>query len=234
MRLIQLELGSGRAVARVDGATPAIVPGAKSMLELAQSAIAAKRNLTAEVEGRGQGESFDYAAALAGGRVLPPLDHPRCSALLDHRNGPHASRQRRGAGQDACEARRRRREPHRLPEDVQNGNRGRQAQGCGRRRAAGMVLQGRRHGAGAARRRVSDAVLRPGWRRGAGGGRPLHGRSGRQAVPPGLRARQRVFRPHHRAAQTTSGWRIPSCAPVRSDRSCGSVPCRSMSPATAA
>ena len=27
MRLIQLELGSGRAVARVDGAKPAIVPG---------------------------------------------------------------------------------------------------------------------------------------------------------------------------------------------------------------
>jgi hypothetical protein len=76
MRLIQLELGSGRAVARVDGAKPAIVPGAKSMLELAQSAIAAKRNLTAEVEGRGAGESFDYAAALAEGRVLPPLDHP--------------------------------------------------------------------------------------------------------------------------------------------------------------
>ena len=75
MRLIQLELGSGRAVARVDGAKPAIVPGAKTMLELAQSAIAAKRSLTAEVEGRGAGESFDYTNALAEGRVLPPLDH---------------------------------------------------------------------------------------------------------------------------------------------------------------
>jgi hypothetical protein len=46
------------------------------MLELAQSAIAAKRGLAAEVEGRGAGESFDYAAALTEGRVLPPLDHP--------------------------------------------------------------------------------------------------------------------------------------------------------------
>jgi hypothetical protein len=76
MRLIQLELGSSRAVARVDGGKPAIVPGAKSMLELAQSAIAAKHGLTAEVENRGAGETFDYAAALAEGRVLPPLDHP--------------------------------------------------------------------------------------------------------------------------------------------------------------
>src|SRR3569623_576749 len=76
MRLIQLELGSSRAVARVDGAKRAIVPGAKSMLELAQSAIAARRSLTAAVEGRGTGESFDYEAALAGGRVLPPLDQP--------------------------------------------------------------------------------------------------------------------------------------------------------------
>ncbi len=76
MRLIQLELGSSRAVARVYGEKPQIVPGAKSMLELAQSAIAAKRNLTAEVESRGAGETFDYTAALAEGRVLPPLDHP--------------------------------------------------------------------------------------------------------------------------------------------------------------
>ena len=54
MNLIQLEQGSGRAVACVDGAKPVLVPGVKSMLELAQAAIAAKRGLAAEVESRGE------------------------------------------------------------------------------------------------------------------------------------------------------------------------------------
>ena len=84
MRLIQLELGSGRAVARVDGDKPAIVPGAKSMLELAQSAIAAKRSLTAEVEGRGAG-ACRFADPVADDR--PPATQ---------QGGPH----RRRGGRD--------------------------------------------------------------------------------------------------------------------------------------
>jgi hypothetical protein len=76
MRLIQLELGSGRAVAQVAGDKANIVPGAKSMLDLALAAIAAKRGLDAEVTARGAGEAVDYKAALAEGRVLPPVDHP--------------------------------------------------------------------------------------------------------------------------------------------------------------
>jgi hypothetical protein len=76
MRLIQLEYGAGRAVARVNEAKAVLVPGATSMLDLAQQAIAAGRGLAAEVESRGGGEAVDYGAALATGRVLPPLDHP--------------------------------------------------------------------------------------------------------------------------------------------------------------
>ena len=76
MHLIQLELKSGRAVARVADSKATIVPGVRSMLDLAQAAIAARRSLAEEVESRGGGETIDYRQALAEGRVLPPLDHP--------------------------------------------------------------------------------------------------------------------------------------------------------------
>jgi len=76
MHLIQLELKSGRAVARVDDGKATLVPGIRSMLDLAQAAIAARRSLAEEAENRGSGETIDYRQALAEGRVLPPLDHP--------------------------------------------------------------------------------------------------------------------------------------------------------------
>jgi len=76
MHLIQLELKSGRAVARVADGKAAVVPGIRSTLDLAQAAIAARRSLAEETESRGSGETIDYRQALAEGRVLPPLDHP--------------------------------------------------------------------------------------------------------------------------------------------------------------
>ena len=90
---------------------------------------------------------------------------------------------------------------HRLDEDVPHGARRRQAGGGPEGRAAGMVLQGRRLDHRRARRGPAVAVLRAGRRRGAGGRRHLCHRAGRQPLPPRLRARQRVLRPRHRAAE---------------------------------
>ncbi|KRW95595.1 AraD1 family protein [Paracoccus sp. MKU1] len=77
MFLSQLKLADGtRAVAARDDGGAHLVPGALSTLDLAGAAIAAGRSLKAEIAVRGQGEAVDLAAALAGGRMLLPVDHP--------------------------------------------------------------------------------------------------------------------------------------------------------------
>ncbi len=68
--------GSRAVVARHDGQPARIVPGAASTRDLALAAIAAGRDLTAEVAARGAGDTVDLQAALDEGRVLLPLDHP--------------------------------------------------------------------------------------------------------------------------------------------------------------
>lgn len=77
MLLSQLNLPDGtRAVAMRTGDAAHLVPGADSTRDLALAAIAAGRSLADEVASRGQGDAVDLAAALAGGRMLPPVDHP--------------------------------------------------------------------------------------------------------------------------------------------------------------
>ena len=75
MFLSQIQTANGRAVVARSGDDARIVPGATSVIELAQAALAAGRNLAAEVASRGPGEAVDLAAALAEGRVLLPVDH---------------------------------------------------------------------------------------------------------------------------------------------------------------
>ena len=77
MRLIQFRTGTGeRGVARIEGNRAIAVKGATSMIALAQGAIAARHSLDDAVEAAGEGEALDYAALLAQGRVLAPVDHP--------------------------------------------------------------------------------------------------------------------------------------------------------------
>ncbi|MES2443071.1 MAG: AraD1 family protein [Pseudomonadota bacterium] len=79
LKLVQLRLPDGsRAVA----ANGALVPGARSVRELAGEAIAAGRTLAEAVAAAGPGEAVDLAAALAEGRVLPPVDHDDPAHLL--------------------------------------------------------------------------------------------------------------------------------------------------------
>jgi hypothetical protein len=77
MRLIQFLTGTGaRGVARIEGNRAIAVKGATSMIDLAQGAIAARYSLDDAVKTAGDGEALDYAALLAQGRVLAPVDHP--------------------------------------------------------------------------------------------------------------------------------------------------------------
>ncbi|AUN33212.1 AraD1 family protein [Niveispirillum cyanobacteriorum] len=72
-----------RAVAlRQDDAPARLLSGAATTYELAQQAIAAGSSLLSLAQAQATGEEVDLAAALADGRVLPPLDHPDAAHLL--------------------------------------------------------------------------------------------------------------------------------------------------------
>ncbi|RJL06446.1 GguC protein [Paracoccus aestuarii] len=77
MLLSQLMLLDGsRAVAmRLDGQAR-LVPGAVSIRDLALEALAAGRDLAAQIALRGEGAPVDLTGALRDGRVLVPVDHP--------------------------------------------------------------------------------------------------------------------------------------------------------------
>jgi hypothetical protein len=78
MRLIQMLGASGeRIVAASNGGTTARrVKGATTVLKLADRAIASNDTLAGIVEMLGYDEEIDLNAALRGGRILAPIDHP--------------------------------------------------------------------------------------------------------------------------------------------------------------
>jgi hypothetical protein len=78
MHLSQL-IGGG-VICR-EGAVAHLVPGAGTILELAQAAIATRQPLATVVAGLGQGEAADLPALLAAGRIDCPLRHPDPSHL---------------------------------------------------------------------------------------------------------------------------------------------------------
>ena len=76
MFLSQIQTATGRAVVARIGAAAHVVPGAASVIDLAQAAMDARHGLLAEVAARGKGEAVDLVDLLAQGRVLLPVDHP--------------------------------------------------------------------------------------------------------------------------------------------------------------
>jgi hypothetical protein len=84
MRLVQFWARDGRrAVAALgDDGQARVIQGVVTSYELASRAIAEKRTLKAMADQLGFSESVDIRAALAEGRVLPPLDHPNDPAHL--------------------------------------------------------------------------------------------------------------------------------------------------------
>ncbi|HTC83952.1 MAG TPA: hypothetical protein VK683_06330, partial [Rhizomicrobium sp.] len=84
MRLVQFWARDGRrAVASLnDDGQGRVIQGVVTSYELAGRAIAEKLSLKVMVDRLGFSESIDVRAALAEGRVLPPLDHPDDPAHL--------------------------------------------------------------------------------------------------------------------------------------------------------
>jgi len=83
LRLIQVISPSGerQLVAGDDTGAFSVVEGYSTTYDLAREAIRSGKALAAMVAGLPKGESIDIAAALAGGRVLAPIDHPDATHL---------------------------------------------------------------------------------------------------------------------------------------------------------
>ena len=144
LHLVQLRNADGsRAVAAVTEAGAHLVPGVASTYELANAAIAGGRTLAAQVAAAGRGEPVDLDAALAGGRVLAPIDHRDPAHLLV--TGTGLSHLGSAEGRDKMH--KDLSDPSKLTElheDLPHGPGGRQAEAGRAGRPAGVVLQGRR------------------------------------------------------------------------------------------
>ena len=84
IRLVQLLDANGDrlvAVPSADGTRLAVVDGARRVIDLAEEAAVSGRALSELVSTRISERSVDYAAAIAEGRVLPPVDHAEPSRM---------------------------------------------------------------------------------------------------------------------------------------------------------
>ena len=84
-RLIQLQRGSTRRVARVEEPTLRLLDGVDSVLALAERAIAASRSLGDLVPQLASSETLEYDPIYDGSsewRVLVPIDHPEPARCL--------------------------------------------------------------------------------------------------------------------------------------------------------
>ena len=76
MRLLQRRDPNGeRSVLVAHGERATIVPGVRSVRELAMRAIANGTNCSAEIAHCGDGEAVDLHAELEAGRLIAPIDH---------------------------------------------------------------------------------------------------------------------------------------------------------------
>lgn len=78
MLISQIVLADGTiaVLAREDGEAARIVKGVRSVYDLAVQAAAQGASMIALIEAAGFGEEVDIVAALAEGRMLPPITHP--------------------------------------------------------------------------------------------------------------------------------------------------------------
>ena len=84
MRLVQLRDGISRHVALVgdDGNQATVLAGVATVYDLATRALARQTPLQTLVKALATGPTIDYAAQLAAGNVLAPLDHPEPARFL--------------------------------------------------------------------------------------------------------------------------------------------------------
>ena len=83
LRVVQLRTEDGRRVVAVsDGQHARIVKGAMSVYQLARAAIEAHSTLGEIMDDAGYEAQVDLQAALEGGRILPPIDHPDAARVF--------------------------------------------------------------------------------------------------------------------------------------------------------
>jgi hypothetical protein len=83
MRLIQVKKGRGaRQVVAIDGDRAWIVPGYRTVYDLAMTAISKGKSIAEMVARAGRSGKADPAKLLAAGRVLAPIDHPDPAHLI--------------------------------------------------------------------------------------------------------------------------------------------------------
>ena len=76
MNIIQIRRNGARAVARMEGGVAVEIADHTTLLGLAADAIAKGSTLDAAAMAAGDGARHDYAALLAAGAVMSPVDHP--------------------------------------------------------------------------------------------------------------------------------------------------------------
>ena len=84
-RIVQIQRGSTRRVARVEEPTLRLLDAVDSLLVLAERAIADGISLPALIDQRAMSETLDYDAIYSGSsewRLLVPIDHPEPARCL--------------------------------------------------------------------------------------------------------------------------------------------------------
>ncbi len=85
IRLVQLQHGSARHVAKVEEPALRLLGGVESVFELATDALTTGMSLTQVVEARATSERLDYDSIYSGAsawRLLVPVDHPEPARCL--------------------------------------------------------------------------------------------------------------------------------------------------------
>ena len=201
MRLAQIIDENGkRALVVTARGESRLVKGARTTLQLAEQPIEAGATLKKLVAERGVGKPVDLAAAYKEGRVLLPVDHPDPAHVYVTGTGlTHL-----GSAEGRDKMHKKLEDPAALTDSMKMFKMGLEGGKPGKGEE-GVQPEWFYKGDGSTLARPGGdlvrARLRARRRRGAGDRRHLSDRRARRAAPPRLRARQRVLRPRHRAAE---------------------------------
>ncbi|WP_371514739.1 hypothetical protein [Brevundimonas denitrificans] len=190
LRLVQLDDAAGDRLlaAMTDDGRARRVNGHDTTYDLARAAIAAGSSLGEAVEAAGLGEAVDVRDALAEGRVRAPIDHPDPAHLLVTGTGlTHL-----GSAEGRDKMHRDLKDAATLTDSMKMFRLGLEG-GKPEPGQIGVQPEWFYKGTAASSPRPARPdlpILRPGRRRGAGAGRHLCHRPGRNALPARLRPGQ--------------------------------------------
>ena len=201
MRLAQITDENGkRALVVTARGESRLVKGARTTAQLAEAAIEAGTTLKKLIAERGVGKPVDLTAAYKEGRVLTPVDHPDPAHLYVTGTGlTHL-----GSAEGRDKMHKKLEDPSALTDSMKMFKMGLEGGKPGKGKEGVQpewFYKGDGSTLAAPGGDLSEPRLRARRRRGAGDRRRLSHRRRRPAAPARLRARQRVLRSRHRAAE---------------------------------